>query len=170
MLAQLESGELPVQILSRRGRALYLMIPEHVSRVTGDTRAFWAYRGPYYALDQGGVAHRRSFETGRPFTTALYRRFLDLKRHSKFLTLIDLQLPPRIPEDALELTARVDEQADPDCDHHPSGRLNAGLAAAIAADLGGGTRTPRHAILARLRAVTGLTRAMAEPTSRFAGQ
>jgi hypothetical protein len=108
MLAQLESGALPGQVVSQHGGALYIMIPEHVSRVTGDTRAFWAYRGPHYETDgENGVVRSGSFTSGRPLTTAVYRGFLALRQQSSFLTLINLELPPRISEKALELTARV---------------------------------------------------------------
>jgi hypothetical protein len=108
MLALLESGELPSQVESRRGNALFVMIPEHVSRVSGDTRAFWVYPGPYYSMDGAGVPVRHgSFRSGRPLTTSLYQAFLAFRRHSSFLTLIDLELPPRIPQSAVDLTASV---------------------------------------------------------------
>lgn len=107
MLAQLESGTLPGQVASRRGRALYLMIPEHVSRVTGDTRAFWVYPGPRYVMSGSGVTREGSFVSTRANTTALYQAFLALKKRSSFLTLINLDLPPWISEQALELTARI---------------------------------------------------------------
>ncbi len=107
MLALLESGQLPGQIGSSTGRALYVMIPEHVSRVTGDTRAFWAYPGPYYVMKDDTVIRTDSFVTGRPLTTAFYEAFLTVKRHSNLLTLINLELPPWISQRAVELAARV---------------------------------------------------------------
>jgi hypothetical protein len=107
MLALLESGDLPEQVGSVTGRAIYVMIPEHVSRVTGDTRAFWTYPGPRYANSPDGVVRTGSFVNGRPYTTALYEAFLALKKHSKLLTLVNLELPPRISRGDVALAARV---------------------------------------------------------------
>lgn len=107
-LAQLESGEIEAQVASGGGSAIYGLIPSHISRTIGDTRAFWMYGGPYYLLDDRGRLRRRgSFATGRPVTTRLYRWFRELKRRSHFLRWIDLDLPLRLSDDDVRLTARV---------------------------------------------------------------
>jgi len=106
-LALLESGELPRQVFGKTGRAVYIMIPEHVSRVTGDTRAFWVYAGPHYVRSGDSVSRRGSFRTGRPWTTALYEGFLRFRPRSNLLEILHFELPPQISRGAVDLTARV---------------------------------------------------------------
>jgi len=107
-LAKLESGELAAEVPSRRGVALFLLIPWHLSRVTGDTRAPWIYDSPYYYLDASAELQRAgSFRSGRPFTTSIYESLLALRSHSALVTALGIDLPLRVPESAVDLTGVI---------------------------------------------------------------
>jgi hypothetical protein len=108
MLAKLESRTLSREIASNQGAAVYVLIPSHISRVIGDSRAFWIHDGPYYHFDaRDELIRNGSFVTGRSMTTRTYQWFGDLKARSSFLRLINMDLPISIRIDALGLTARV---------------------------------------------------------------
>lgn len=108
MLARLQSGTLASEVESARGIALYVLLPVHVSRAIGDTRAFWVYTSPYYHLGDGDALLRSgSFVSGRPYTTAFYRSLVALKGHSWFLRIFDLNLPLWLEDADVDLTARI---------------------------------------------------------------
>ena len=112
MLARLQARTLPREIVSDRGVALYFLLPAHISRAIGDTRAFWIYTSPYYTIDSRDTLVRDgSFDAGRPYTTRLYRAFAGVKAHSWFLTLFNVNLPLRLSDRDAELTARILEEA-----------------------------------------------------------
>ena len=111
-LAKLQAGTVPSEVVSGRGIAVYSLLPVHISRAIGDSRAFWIYGSPYYRLDGDATLRREgSFETGRPYMTALYRNFAELRAHSWFLSLVDVGLPFRLSDSDADLTARILEQA-----------------------------------------------------------
>jgi len=112
MLARLQARTLSREIVSDRGVALYFLLPAHISRAIGDTRAFWIYTSPYYTVDSRDTLVRDgSFDAGRPYTTRVYRAFAGVKAHSWFLTLFDVNLPLRLSDLDAELTARILEKA-----------------------------------------------------------
>ena len=112
MLARLQSRMLPAEIVSDRGVALYVLLPVHISRAIGDTRAFWIYTSPYYTIDGDDTLVRHgSFDTGRPYTTRLYRSLTWLKAHSWFLSVLDVNLPLRLVDRDAQLTPRILEEA-----------------------------------------------------------
>lgn len=108
MLAKVESEELGSELPHPAELALFVLIPWHLSRVIGDTRAHWIYSSPYYDVNPAGQLVRQgSFITGRPVRTAIYQGLVALRSRSHLISSLGLQLPVRIPDSAAELTGRV---------------------------------------------------------------
>ncbi len=107
-LAKLRSGELPRQVPSHRGSAVYFLIPAHISRVVGDTRTYWLFDSPSYDLAaDGSVTGGASFRAAHPWRTALYEGLLAARRHSWLLPALHVELPLWHSDADLELTAAV---------------------------------------------------------------
>lgn len=107
-LALLRSGELPAQVPSHRGSAVYVLIPAHVPRTIGDTRTPWLFDSPYFAqAADGGVTGGAPLPAMRPWRTALQRAFVLAKSHSWLLTATGAEIPLRHDERDWELTASV---------------------------------------------------------------
>jgi peptidoglycan/xylan/chitin deacetylase (PgdA/CDA1 family) len=107
-LAKLRSGEPAEQVAARRGTAVYVIIPAHVSRAIGDTRTHWLFDAPYYELaPDGTVAGGRPFREVRPWRVAFYEALLGAKRRSWLLSALGVEWPPWHSDDHLRLTAAV---------------------------------------------------------------
>jgi hypothetical protein len=110
-LALVTSNRLPKEIPSA-GPAVYVFTSFHVSRVIGDTRAFWLYDGPYYELGSDGhVTRLGSFKTGRAWKTWWYDRYLDFKALSNVLEYLNLDFPVHLGRRDIVLTAAVLDDA-----------------------------------------------------------
>lgn len=105
MLEQLRRPDFAGEIPERRGRAFYLYIDHHVSRVIGGlyTYSKWARDFPYYTLEDGELVRRGSFTSGRPLRSLVYRALGRLRLVQRFR--IDWPYP--YDDGDFELTARV---------------------------------------------------------------
>jgi hypothetical protein len=106
LLARLESGTLRSEVEGDSGVGVYLFIDSHVNRAIGSLVVYtgWAHHAPHYVLDASGEPVRRgSLTTGRPFT-ALVQSVLG---RSQLLRTFRIELPPRITDDHVDLTARI---------------------------------------------------------------
>lgn len=107
-LARLRSAELAHEVPDRRGSAVYVMIPAHVSRTIGDTRTSWLFDSPYYELAaDGSVTGGASLRALRPWRTMLQEGFVAVRRHSWLLTALKAEIPLRHRVEDYELTAAV---------------------------------------------------------------
>lgn len=107
-LAKLESGELSNELRTREGDALYVLIPAHIDRVVGSTRAPWIHDSPHYALTPSGEVERRgSFRSHRPWRTRLLEAWSALQSRSRLFARLNLHLPMRASDAGLDLVARV---------------------------------------------------------------
>lgn len=113
MLAILQKGNLPKEVESNQGIDLYFLIDHHIKRAIGYTSANWTFNSPYYYLDENDVLKRKgSFDSGRPFISLLYEKFLNLKEKSNFLKLINLNLPLIISDRHIYLTYQIIEESN----------------------------------------------------------
>jgi hypothetical protein len=106
LLAKLESGSLRDEVSEPEGLLVYVLIGAHVSRAIGSMVVYtsWAHDAPYYALDAAGEPTRHgTFTTGRPWTSLGYA----LLGGSQVLRFLHLDVPPRITDRHLALTARI---------------------------------------------------------------
>ena len=107
-LVKLRSGELQRQVPSHSGSAVYILIAAHVSRVIGDSRAFWLFGSPYYYLDaQGVVSGGQPFRQVRPWRTGFNDAWITAKRHSWLLPALGLDWPLWYSDAYVQLTAGV---------------------------------------------------------------
>jgi hypothetical protein len=108
MLALLEKGDLPSQVESERGLAVYTFYPHQVYRAIMSTRVPMLFSSPYYYLDSRGILQRgKSFAEARPITSCIYRAFLKLQQISNFIKLTRLNLPPKMSKKDIYLTSRI---------------------------------------------------------------
>jgi hypothetical protein len=106
LLARLESGQLPGEVSESDGDLVYLFIDSHVNRAIGSMVVYtgWADSTPNYVLDESGVPLRRgTLTTGRPLTSLLY----SVLGRSQTLAYLGVDIPPRITERHIDLTARI---------------------------------------------------------------
>jgi hypothetical protein len=106
LLARLESGQLPGEVAESDGDLVYLFIDSHVNRAIGSMVVYtgWADSTPNYVLDSSGVPLRRgTLTTGRPLTSLLY----SVLGRSQTLAYLGVDIPPRITERHIDLTARI---------------------------------------------------------------
>ena len=107
-LAKLRSGELKRQVPAHSGSAAYIIIPSHVSRVIGDTRAFWLFDAPYYFWGpDGALTGGLPLRQVRPWRTNFYEALLAAKRHSWLLPALHVDWPPWHSDSDVQLTAAV---------------------------------------------------------------
>jgi hypothetical protein len=106
LLANLESGRLSQEVDEEAGTLVYLFIDSHVNRAIGSMVVYngWAYATPNYVLDASGELSRRgTLTTGRPLRSLLY----SILGRSHLLGHFRVELPPRITDRHVDLTARV---------------------------------------------------------------
>lgn len=105
MLEHLRRSDFADEIPERRGKAYYLYIDHHVSRVIGGLYTYtkWARDFPYYTLEGGELSRRGSFTSGRPFRSLVYRALGRLQLVGRFR--IDWPYPHDDPD--FEITASV---------------------------------------------------------------
>jgi hypothetical protein len=112
MLALLEKGDLPSEVKSDKGLAIYVFDVAHVYRAISSTRIPGLFSSPYYYLDRHDMLHKsESFAGGRPVLSAIYRIFIKLRSVSNFLKVIRLDLPFRMSKKDIYLASRIIREA-----------------------------------------------------------
>jgi len=108
MVVLLEKGNLPQEVKSNNGLAIYSLHTGHIYRAIGSTRTMWAFQYPYYYLDKNDTLQREGFiKTGRPIRTYIYSKFSKIKKRSNFLKLISSDLPLWISKNDVHLTSKI---------------------------------------------------------------
>jgi len=107
MLGILEPVDLPNEVQSRTGGAIYAYLWFHDDRNIGSSKAFWVADFPYYEPDDSGrLVHRGSIAERRPIVTALNSGLRTLGEHSRLLSRINVDFA-RWNVDAAERTAQI---------------------------------------------------------------
>ena len=123
VLALLEKEDISSQVDSDRGIAVYVLIHHHVLRAIGSTHSFWIFSSPYYNLDENGLHRKGSFESGRPFITGIYKTFLLCKKFSNALKLLNADIPLKVTEKHIRLTAEIITEAKKKYEQKFNGRF-----------------------------------------------
>ena len=110
MLANLEREDFYSEINKTGGKAVYLFIPDHIRRITGDmsksSRAGLWIKSPYYYLDKNeDIKRKGNFETGRPLKTKFYR----ILSKSNILKYSKINLPIRNEKHTLLAFKAIDK-------------------------------------------------------------
>jgi len=125
MLAKLEDGKIAEEIGGPADLGVYVVIPDHARRAIGAKKVVcqWAYGAdyPYYDYDgQGNLRHFGSFATGRPWR----QRFYQLLHREQCLRYFEVEWPPWINTDHLDLTAEIIEASAQEFSRQfPAGRF-----------------------------------------------
>jgi hypothetical protein len=110
MLAQLQRAEMKTEVGEDDGILVYTFIFEHIGRAIGAMRIH-AQRGdvmPYYYIDrQNNLVRQGDFASGRPLVSVLYTA----AGASQTLRFFNIDLPPRLRAQDLEITARLLEES-----------------------------------------------------------
>lgn len=110
MLAQLQSEDLKKEINEKHGILIYTFIDHHIDRAIGTLRVYnqWGLRIPFYTIDDHDrLVRKGSFTSGRPFLSLLYWGM----GKSQILKAYGVNVPSRIREDHIRLTARIIEES-----------------------------------------------------------
>jgi hypothetical protein len=108
ILAKLETTDFAKEVKEKNGIVIYTFIDAHIRRTVGSTGvASWNSRRVYYQLTKDGKLVRKgSFESARPVLT----RFYKILSKSRLLKSLKVEIPPRITDKDVQLTARVIEE------------------------------------------------------------
>jgi hypothetical protein len=110
MLAQLQRAEMRAEVDEEKGILVYTFIYEHIGRAIG-AMGIHAQRGdvmPYYYVDhQNNLVRQGDFASGRPLLSTFYT----VAGASQTLRFFNIDLPPRLRAQDLEITARILEEA-----------------------------------------------------------
>jgi hypothetical protein len=110
VLAQLQRGALPTEIQEHTGIAIYTFIDHHINRAIGTMRVYnqWEQHAPFYTLDaHDRLVRRGDFTSGRPLLSFLYW----VMGRRQILQYYNINFPPRIREEHIQLTARIITEA-----------------------------------------------------------
>ncbi len=106
MLAQLQQEGFEEEVPEKEGIAIYVFIDHHIRRAIGDMEVI-NQDVPYYYLDkENKIQRKRSFGTGRPIISSVYR----ILSESSFFKLFGINLPPKSSKH-IYLTSRIIEEA-----------------------------------------------------------
>ncbi len=107
MLGVLESRELPAEVQSNVGHAVYGYLWFHAARNIGSITAKWTWHHPYYEAEPDGrLASRGTIREARPVVTALNAALHELQDLSQLARLIPVDFGGWFVDEA-ELTARI---------------------------------------------------------------
>ena len=106
MLRAIESGNVAGDFRDCQTHVVFVYIPDHVRRVIGGMRTSTRFGDdfPLYAISADGtLEYRGTMTTGRPWLHPFYR----LMNHEPMMKAFDIDLPIRLTDRHLDLTARV---------------------------------------------------------------
>jgi hypothetical protein len=110
MLAKLQEDGMERELPEGSGVLVYTFFGAHIKRAIGSMQVFneWSYNMPYYTLNsQNELVRIGSLTTGRPLLALFYRVVGNLQ----FSKYFQVDLPPRITEGHIRLTARIIEES-----------------------------------------------------------
>jgi hypothetical protein len=107
MLLKLQEENLRGEISQPRGIGVYVYIDDHPRRAIGAMRIFWARRYPCYERQDGKLTYLGDFRLAHPWRTFLY----DCLLKSNTVEFLHFDLPPRITEADIQLTADITKES-----------------------------------------------------------
>ena len=104
MFSRLDNLNLKSEITENNGIAIYIIIPDHVSRLIGSMRVSATFGNyfPFYKIEYGKIVYKGNFHNDRELLTTLY---VFLKK-SHFITLLNLEIP-KMNEDHVYFTSKI---------------------------------------------------------------